>query len=104
MAGRCGGSGLGCHSSGRLGLLDPGARRQGVGAHFHAFLVLLRGLGWILPLNQGLLDDPGRLARRDGLAAFERPGTDAASGQQREREPGREEGGQTLDGGGERNR
>ncbi|HEY1210030.1 MAG TPA: hypothetical protein VGE85_11720 [Terracidiphilus sp.] len=49
--------------------------------------------GAFLRLNEGLLDDPGRLARRDGLAAFERPGTGAAGGQEREREPGREEGG-----------
>src|ERR1019366_1411509 len=42
-----------------------------VGAHFHTLLVLLRRLGRVLTLNQGLLNDTGRLVRRDGLAPFE---------------------------------
>src|ERR1039457_6750218 len=96
--GWCGGG------SGRLGLFDSGADRQGVGAHLHALLVLLRGLGRVLTLNDGLLDDTGGLVRRDGLAAFQRSGAGAAGGQEREREPSGEEGGQTLDSGGERNR
>ena len=48
--------------------------------------VLLRGLGRVLALHQGLLDDTGGLVRRDGLAAFEGPGARATSYQQRERE------------------
>jgi len=51
-------------------------------------------------LNQGLLDDAGRLAGRDGLAAFEGPGAGAAGRQQRQSQPDGEEGSETLDGGG----
>jgi hypothetical protein len=48
-----------------------------------------------------LLDDPLRLARRDGLAAFKGARAGAASQQQRQCEPDREEGSQALDCGGE---
>jgi len=82
-----------------LGLLDSGASRQGEGSHFHGLLGLFAGLGRVLTLDEGLLDSTGGLVRGDGFAAFERPGTGAAGGQEREREPNGEEGGETLDGG-----
>ena len=56
-----------------------------------------RGLGRILALNDGLLDDTAGLVCRHGLAALEGPGAGAAGGQQRQREPDGEEGGETLD-------
>jgi hypothetical protein len=61
-------------------------------------LILLGGCGWILGLHQRLLDDSGRLSRRDGPAAFEGPRAGAAGREQREREPDGEEGGETFDG------
>src|ERR1035441_5481978 len=86
------------HSALRIqGLLDSGADRQSVGAHFHAFLGLLAGLGRVLTLNEGLLDATGWLARRNGLAALEWPRAGAAARQQGERKPDTEEGGQPLD-------
>jgi hypothetical protein len=87
-----------------LGLLDSGADRQGIGAHFHALLGLLAGLGRVLTLNKGLVDDSGWLVHSDSLAAFEGPRAGAAGREQREREPDGEEGGETFDGGGEPNR
>ena len=91
------GSGLRRYGTGRLGLLDSGACGHGVGAHFHALLGLLAGLGQVLALNEGLLDNPGQLARRDGFAPSERAGARTAGRQQQQCEPNRKEGGQTLD-------
>src|ERR1035441_10057934 len=80
------------HSALRIqGLLDSGADGQSVGAHFHAFLGLLAGLGRVLTLNEGLLDGAGRLVGRDGLAALEWPRAGATGRQQRQREPGAQE-------------
>ena len=80
MVDSCAGGG-----SGRLGLLDSRACGHGVGAYLDALLILLGGLGSILALNDGLLDDTGRLVCRDGLAALERPGAGATGDQQRQR-------------------
>ena len=77
-------------------MFDSGADRQGVGAHLHALLVLLRGLGRVLTLNDGLLDDTGGLVRRDCLAAFQRSGAGAAGGQEHEREPAAKKRGEVI--------
>jgi hypothetical protein len=82
---------------GRLGLFHPRAGGHGVCAHFHGFLRLLRGLGRVLALCEGLLNDTARFARRDSPAAFEGARAGAASGQQHQGEPDREEGSQTFD-------
>src|SRR5208337_5479300 len=69
------------------------------GAHLYGFLGLLRGLSWVLTLHQGLVNDTGGLACRDGLAAFERAGAGTAGGQESQREPGAKKGGEVVHGG-----
>ncbi len=81
-----------CWGSGHLGLFDARTCGHGVGAHLYGFLGLLRGLGRVLALHQGLVNDTGGLARREGPAAFEGPGARATSYQQREREKGAQQG------------
>ena len=59
----------------------------------------LRRLARVLALDQGLLDDPRRLVRRDGLAAFERARPGAPGHHQRERETHAQEAGEVHLGG-----
>ena len=82
----------------RLGLFHTRAGGHGVGPHLDALLVLLGRLGRVLPLDEGLLDDPGGLVRRDRLAAFERARAGAAGDKQRKREPDAQEPGEVIRG------
>jgi hypothetical protein len=65
-----------------LGLLDAGARREGVGAEFNCFLGLAGCGRGVLALGEGLIEGAGWLVGGGGAAAFEGRHATATEGQE----------------------
>ena len=85
-----------CGGNGHLGLFHTRACGHCVVPDLDGFFGLLGVAGRVLALYQGLLDHTGRLVRRDGPAAFERPRAGAAGHQKPERKPSTEDEGKVI--------